>query len=65
MILNSNPAQGIYVCLVFYVVLSCAGRGEAMCPSPVLGVLFFPKYLQGFTVPEINSEPEQARQPNP
>jgi hypothetical protein len=47
----------------FCVVLSCVGLGLAMGWSPVQGVL--PKWLNGFIVSEVNSQPEQTRELNP
>jgi hypothetical protein len=51
-IMGSNPT-------VLCVVLSCVGRGLAICRSPVQGIL--PKCLNGFIVTEVNSEKRTIR----
>jgi hypothetical protein len=51
----------MYVCI--FVVLSCVGRGTAM------GRFYFNgaqrNCLKGLTVPEVNSESEQLKRPDP
>jgi hypothetical protein len=47
----------------FCLVLSCVGRGLAFGRSPVQGVLPTVQYVRKFQ--KINSEPEQAKRPNP
>jgi len=48
---------------IFSALVSYEGRGLEMGRSPVQGI--FPKCLRGFILSEVNSEPVQARGPNP
>jgi hypothetical protein len=61
-IVGSNPTGGMDVCLRSVFVLSCVGSGLESGWSPVQGVLPTVYMIHNF---RINSEWEQAREPNP